>query len=437
MEAKTPGRMPKEEMTLSSEIDPQNRNEISFRLKQVQAKDVTHSGGRGEPFHDWFPYLEGYSSQFVKQILEAKFNNPKSLLEPFCGVGTTPIALAQLGISCGYTEVNPFLVELVTLKAACLKMSPAQRDEAIKGLRNLKMRVSVGERERTHEALRVSYLAVFGTAQYFRSDAFDEVLSLKSIESSIVSDTLLNSFFRMAVACSLLEASLLRRAGDVRFKTEKELQKPIRSISDLVIDKLSLFENDLNSVAQLKAPEIKLLGSNAKNLVLGNAAKYDGVITSPPYLNGTNYIRNMKLELWYLGYLSKKSDLGEFRKAVVTSAINDVSKTSGLLIVDEAKEIVDAVSNSCYDARIPRMIAGYFEHMKLVAEGIFAQVQDGAPVCIDIGDSVYGGIHVPTHEILSAVFGNVGLTLEDEVILRKRHSNRGAALSQRLLIFRK
>lgn len=409
----------------------------SLQLKKLRAKDVTHLGGRGEPFHDWFPYLEGYSSQFVKQILEAKFDNPKVLLEPFCGVGTTPISLAQLGISCGYTEVNPFLVELVCLKAACLKMSPAQRDKATEGLRKLKLRVSVGERSMAGDALKVSYFDVFGTAQYFHRHAFDEVLSLKAIESSLVSDVLLKSFFRMAVACSLLEASLLRRAGDVRFKTEKELKKPIRSILDLVVDKLSLFETDLSLVAQLQRSEIKFLGNNAKELVSGNFGGFDGVITSPPYLNGTNYIRNMKLELWYLGYLSKKSDLSEFRKAVVTSAINDVSKTSGLVIVDEAKDLVEAISNSCYDVRIPKMVAGYFEHMKLVAEGILKRVRVGSPVCIDIGDSVYGGIHVPTHEILSAVFENVGLTLEDEIILRKRHSNRGAALSQRLLIFRK
>lgn len=424
-------------MSIQSEL-PKDLTD-SLQLKQVRAKDVTHSGGRGEPFHDWFPYLEGYSSQFVKQILEAKFDNPKVLLEPFCGVGTTPISLAQLGISCGYTEVNPFLVELVSLKAACLKMPQAERDKAASGLRKLKLRVSVGQRGLASEALKASYSGVFGTAQYFHSHAFDEVLSLKAMESSLGSDVLLKSFFRMAVSCSLLEASLLRRAGDVRFKTEKELQKPIRSISDLVVDKLSLFESDLNLVGQqqLQIPKIEFLGSNAKELVSGKIAEFDGVITSPPYLNGTNYIRNMKLELWYLGYLSKKSDLSEFRQAVVTSAINDVSKTSGLVVVDEAKDIVEAISNSCYDSRIPKMVAGYFEHMKLVAEGILERVRVGSPVCIDIGDSVYGGIHVPTHEILGAVFENVGLTLEDEIVLRKRHSNRGAALSQRLLIFRK
>ena len=411
----------------------------SLQLKKVRAKDVTHSGGRGEPFHDWFPYLEGYSSQFVKQIIEARFDTPKVLLEPFCGVGTTPISLAQLGISCGYTEVNPFLVELVSLKAACLKMSQAKREDTTESLRKLKRRVSVGKMGLACEELKTSYSAVFGAAQYFQSNAFDEVLSLKALENSLGVDVLLKSFFRMAVSCSLLEASLLRRAGDVRFKTEKELQKPIRSISDIVVDKLSLFASDLNLVGkmQLERPEIEFLGSNAKELISGEVAEFDGVITSPPYLNGTNYIRNMKLELWYLGYLSKKSDLREFRQAVVTSAINDVSKNSGLVVVDEAKGIVEAISNSCYDARIPKMVAGYFEHMKLVAEGIFERVRVGSPVCIDIGDSVYGGIHVPTHEILGAVFGNVGLTLEDEIVLRKRHSNRGAALSQRLLIFRK
>ena len=42
-----------------------------FKLEdEYSKKDTTFQGGKGEIFHDWYPYLEGYSSKFVKNIQE-------------------------------------------------------------------------------------------------------------------------------------------------------------------------------------------------------------------------------------------------------------------------------------------------------------------------------------------------------------------------------
>ena len=48
----------------------------------------------------------------------------------------------------------------------------------------------------------------------------------------------------------------------------------------------------------------KFFVSNAKDLINKNFKKFDGVITSPPYLNGTNYFRNTKLELWFMNFIN-------------------------------------------------------------------------------------------------------------------------------------
>ena len=44
-------------------------------------------------------------------------------------------------------------------------------------------------------------------------------------------------------------------------------------------------------------------------------------------LNGTNYIRNTKLELWFLGKLKSENDLRVLRDEILTSGINDVKLT--------------------------------------------------------------------------------------------------------------
>ena len=40
---------------------------------EIEAKHTTHSGGKGEYLHDWYSYLEGFSSSFVYEILKNIF----------------------------------------------------------------------------------------------------------------------------------------------------------------------------------------------------------------------------------------------------------------------------------------------------------------------------------------------------------------------------
>ena len=56
---------------------------------------VTFKGGKKEPFARWYPYLEGYSTQYVESILNKYAPNSTSVLDPFAGTGTTPLTVAQ------------------------------------------------------------------------------------------------------------------------------------------------------------------------------------------------------------------------------------------------------------------------------------------------------------------------------------------------------
>ena len=62
-------------------------------------------------------------------------------------------------------------------------------------------------------------------------------------------------------------------------------------------------------------------------------------------------------------------------------------------------------------------------------------MKEGAPVFLDIGDSAYGGIHVPTDKLLAEVASDRGFRLLDSEVMRTRMSRTGIALSQTLLTF--
>lgn len=50
--------------------------------------------------HRWYPFVEGYSKEFIEDILQELPFTPQCALEPFCGSGTTPVELQNHGIIC-------------------------------------------------------------------------------------------------------------------------------------------------------------------------------------------------------------------------------------------------------------------------------------------------------------------------------------------------
>jgi hypothetical protein len=72
--------------------------------------------------------------------------------------------------------------------------------------------------------------------------------------------------------------------------------------------------------------------------------------------------------------------------------------------------------------------------MAVIFEGIGRHISAGATLLIDIGDSQYGGIHVPTDRLLLSTLQEMGFNFNQEVILRRRLSRNGQPLRQVLLV---
>ena len=73
--------------------------------------------------------------------------------------------------------------------------------------------------------------------------------------------------------------------------------------------------------------------------------------------------------------------------------------------------------------------------MQLVFKGLQNHNKAEGIICIDIGDSVYADVHIPTHKILTQIGCDLGWNLIEEVLLRNRRSKGGSELGQYLLVF--
>jgi len=406
-----------------------------FKEKNYYGTSATHTGGKGEVFHDWYPYLEGFSSSFVSSVFEKYLSNAKKILDPFSGIGTTPIYLTINGIKSYYCEVNPVLQHLVISKSQVLNLDRIEKIKLINKIEKIKKNLKNLNLENQDIELDKNYKFLFNKSIFFESSNYLLTLKLKSFSRKI-NDKLLKSLFDIAVYSSLLSASLLKRAGDVRFKTKKDLKnKKIPSILKLVTEKLDLIQRDLERINKPKVTP-KLICINSKDLINIKSEKLDGVITSPPYLNGTNYFRNTKLELWYMEHINEKISLRDFRNETITAGINDVSSKTNKEVISEVKILYEKLKKNSYDRRIPQMVSDYFFDMKKVAQGLKKQVKKNGILCIDIGDSIYNKIHVQTDELLIKIFSNLNIKLLDNIILRDRLSHSKVKLTQRLLVFK-
>ncbi|MEI6513815.1 MAG: DNA methyltransferase, partial [bacterium] len=361
------------------------------------------------------------------------------IIDTFAGTGTTPIVLATQGIQCGYSEINPAMLTVIQTKIEVASLSLGAKNKLAQRLRKLSNAIQEDTESAKEDAtLFETYKSCFGDSTFFDADNFKQVLRLRSLcDSFAQTDQLIGKVLLIAVLSQLIPCSLLKRQGDVRFKTKKELVSGVPRMVTAVAKHLLSMAADCD-----KCPPIivmpTLLTPDAKALRSAPKFHADGVITSPPYLNGTNYIRNTKIELWFCRHIQRSSDLRLIRDKVVTSGINDVVKKKGeKRVTKSVNDLVTSLEVDAYDDRIPRMVAAYFEDMHTVFLGLQAQTENHAIVCVDIGDSRFGGVSVPTHTLLVDVAATAGFQLKERLELRKRTSRDQGALTQDLLVFEK
>lgn len=424
------------------------RKRLSDGGKQEKSQDslfsifnpihATFKGGEKDPLHKWYPYLEGYSPSFVRRVLEEFAPDAKVVYDPFSGVGTTPLVAADSNLGALYSEINPLLQFITAAKINARNLSSKDRVKVLKNLENLAENFRELLKENPPDRLLgVSYQRIFGKSIFFDTRTYIQVLKTRTLIDSLAGLSPIGAqLLTVAVLSSLIPSSLLQRAGDLRFKTKKELEnKKVDFVSE-VQKYLKLIIGDLQDIFPLSTKPL-LITEDARNIASISNLQIDTVITSPPYLNGTNYFRNTKVELWFLRSLTSQQDLSSFRRKSVTAGINDVSlRTPKLEIPKSVQKVVAVLEDNAYDRRIPKMVHDYFQDMSIIFGALTKHLQKDSLIAIDIGDSLYSNIHVPTDKLLIDTLVEKGYKHERSILLRKRASRNGFVLKQVLLTFR-
>ena len=398
--------------------------------EKEQKKSGTFVLNKQEKIHRWYPYLEGYSSILIEEIInDIGIDKIKSIYDPFCGTGTTCLVASSYGINSYYSETNPFMQMVIESKINSLKrlkdsgIKSKYIEEVVKTVK--RTRINVNDKIATWD----------GFEKFFDNEVLIKLLKLRDIILRCENDDSKNILL-VLLASVLVRASKMIRQGDLRVAKENEKKDADKDIICNFLNKVKDAIEDINDTQTNVLSETKCLNQDAR-LIKGKKI-FNCIITSPPYLNGTNYIRNTKLELKLCDFVKDEKELPLFHSKGIIAGINNVSKRKdNINLIDIVKPYIDKLEPVSYDDRIPQMIAGYFDDMSKVIEKISLVCDKNAYFIMDIGDSQFAGVHIPTHELLASISQQYGFELYDEQILRERRSKNGMVLSQRLLKMRK
>lgn len=382
---------------------------------------------RVEPIHRWYSYIEGYSSELVeKELSKLDLDSISSIYDPFGGTGTTLLAASCKNIKPYYSETNPFMRGVVETKINDVR--------SLTNYDDLVMQIDLFKEKLFKSNLREETIDVAwdGFEKYFTEEALKDVLLIKNVIQEEQHNHL-KRILMLALSSVLVKSSKMIRRGDLRFAKEREKKDvcPVREAFlmklDEIIDDIIQHGASVKKNVELLAPDVRDI--DAENLI-------DCIITSPPYLNGTNYIRNTKLELKLNDYIVGENDLKQYHSEGIVAGINNVSKRKGpgkrLKCIEGYLEQLTPVA---YDKRIPIMVERYFYDMNEVLIKLSQVLKNDGVFIMDIGDSQFAGVHIPTHDILSELCENNGFRKYDEEILRDRYSKNGMKLSQKVLRF--
>jgi DNA modification methylase len=413
---------------------------VTTQLQFPTPRQATSRQRNNAPIHRWFSFAEAYSPEFIDTILDQIMPVADRVLDPFGGVGTTPITVAARGLAAFYCEVNPLLQFLTETKLAVLSVPTRRREQLAQELHALTNDlVDALSHAPPDRLLAQTHIAAFGRSVFFDSQTFDTVLRLRTyIDQLTCRDPLLAALVAVGVISVLVPTSLVVRAGDLRFRRTDERRPKETNIVEALTAQMQAMADDLTAIEGVTGRAI-LVTENAKNLTTLPPLALNGIITSPPYLNGTNYFRNTKIELWFLRSLRSKDDLHRFRRMAITAGINDVSNGKAAMAAgfsfSPLTPILRELDHATYDRRIPLMVRLYFAEIQSVFAGARSHLVSGSRVVIDIGDSIYSGIHVPTERIIAEMLEPLGFRLESDTTLRSRRSRNGTQLRQALLTF--
>lgn len=367
------------------------------------------------PIHRWYPFVEGYSKEFIQGILDELDYTPECVLEPFSGSGTTSVEMQDKGIKCISFEVSPFMHLLSTVKL--------RRDYNHIEFLNYVQDMEYNLNEPNRNIRRIEPLPFGDTVVKsdkvnkwnFNDPVMNALLDIKNAISRI-DDEKYQQVFNIALASILLDVSNVFRNGKCLSYKKDWLNKvkfKRKDVHKLFFGKLkTIFNEDIKSLTEVKANidinnyELCYKGDVRENITKVNDESIDLIITSPPYLNSRDYTDIYMLELKMLGLINSYDELRALRKQTIRSHVQVKYDNLELLKIKKLEEVVQKIEENAgelWNNGLINMIKGYFIDMNYLFSQFKRKMRSGKMAYINVANSAYYGVEILVDEIICEI----------------------------------
>ena len=397
--------------------------------------------------HDWYRFVLSFPPHLVRDYFHRfGVRSSGTVLDPFCGTGTTLIECKKLGIASVGIESNPMahfassvkvdwsidgiaLIEYAEEVAAAARRDPGY--DRASGWKGLPLFQAAGAPQSPMRGLGPEQSKLLLKDSISPAPLHKTLVLLDIIDRH--GDRQLRQYGRLALA-----NALVRNIGNLKFGPEVGVGKikDDAPVLEAWLDCMRTAARDISLVgdrAHVPARVHRADSREADTILEPNSI--DAVITSPPYPNEKDYTRTTRLESVILGLIRDRRELRLLKQDLVRSntrgvykADTDDREVSGHAgIQDIARSIerrrVELGKTSGFERLYPRVTQLYFGGMVRHLASLRPVLRRKAKLAYVVGDQAsYLRVMIRTGRILADLASSLGYEVTGIDLFRTRPS---------------
>lgn len=383
--------------------------------------DPNFAGNKARSIHRWVPWIAGFSSEFVKNILDENLTKKSVVLDPFAGVGTTLVEAALQGHDVVGFEINPYAALACRVKLSFQKINADKLQKINDDLLNFYSAKS----QNGYVPKSVPPENFKTRVSFYSPQVLRKVLIVQDYISNI-SDRQLAEVLQLAFAATMVSYS--NYSYEPSLGTRKAVGKS--DVEDYDVAKsLTAKLNDI--ISDIQGLDAKLpFSSQIINDSFFRSEQYldknsvDICVTSPPYLNNYHYIRNTRPQLYWLDLVKSPSDTKNLEQDNFGKYWQTVRELEEIHLdfPNPSEEMVNQLRllrSMKSDRGVyggggwANYAASYFNDSYRFAKNLKRVLRKGGKAFVVIGNSILQGSMIPTDRYLGEIAEKAGLKLLD------------------------
>ncbi len=381
--------------------------------------------------HDWYRFVLSYPPHLVRDYINIfQLNSDHTILDPFCGTGTTLVESKKHGIPSIGIEAIPIVQMAARTKVDWNVDCNALLEHSLLVAKEVEYRLKIyGNNLKVLDTEREKLIIInsISPVPLHKSLVFLEVLN-------DMSDDRFNDIERTAFAKQLVYSySNLHFGPEVGVSRKK---KNDAEVVELWLKQIQKIVADLRVCAsENNVPSKVYLGDSRSIGTLLNRQSIDAIITSPPYPNEKDYTRTTRLESVLLGFMACKADLRENKEILLRSNTRNIYKgdddekwvVKHQHIMDLADSIeakrIELGKTSGFERLYHKVVKNYFGGMARHLEELKSALRPGAQLAYVVGEQAsYFQIPIRTGMLLADIAIEMGYEFISIDLFRTRLS---------------